>query len=122
MTITEVAAMLGVSTDNIRRYIKTGKLCAELVTGVIGKEYRMQEIPAQILSLARGGDPSKDQWHGTEYNLEQALQLIRELQDKNIALAAQLGAATERIKNLEMEVKLLSTPPKPWWKRLFGRK
>jgi hypothetical protein len=52
--------------------------------------------------------------------------MIRELQEKNLALAAQLGAAAERIRNLEGQVKLLG-PPKaerpavePWWHRLQG--
>ena len=54
----------------------------------------------------------------------QTMDIIRELQEKNLALAAQLGAATERIRNLENEVKLLVAAKRkqPWWKRLFGRK
>ena len=50
---------------------------------------------------------------------EIAVQLARELQEKNLALAAQLGAATERIRNLENEVKLLTVAKQPWWKRLL---
>jgi hypothetical protein len=51
------------------------------------------------------------------------MDIIRELQEKNLALAAQLGIATERIRNLESEVKLLAIVAKqPWWKRLFSRK
>jgi uncharacterized protein (DUF4213/DUF364 family) len=51
------------------------------------------------------------------------MDIIRELQEKNLALAAQLGAATERIRNLENEVKLLvaAKQKQPWWKRLFSR-
>jgi hypothetical protein len=37
------------------------------------------------------------------------MDIIRELQEKNLALAAQLGVATERIRNLENEVRLLAT-------------
>jgi FtsZ-binding cell division protein ZapB len=49
--------------------------------------------------------------------------IIRELHEKNLSLAAQLGAATERIRNLESQVKLLTVAKQqPWWKRLFGRK
>ncbi len=49
------------------------------------------------------------------------LDYIKELQDKNLALAAQLGAAGERVKNLEDQVKLLGAGKKPWWQRLFAR-
>ncbi|GAI30584.1 unnamed protein product, partial [marine sediment metagenome] len=49
--------------------------------------------------------------------------IIRELHEKNLALAAQLGAATERIRNLENQVRLLTAAKQqPWWKRLFVRK
>jgi len=51
------------------------------------------------------------------------MDIIRELQEKNLALAAQLGVATERIRNLESEVRLLTTAKqRPWWKRLFAIK
>jgi hypothetical protein len=51
------------------------------------------------------------------------MDIIRELQEKNLALAAQFGAATERIRSLESELKLLTAAAKqPWWKRLFARK
>ena len=49
------------------------------------------------------------------------MDIVRELQEKNFALAAQLGAATERIRNLEDRVKLLTAARQPWWKRLFTR-
>jgi len=48
------------------------------------------------------------------------MDIVRELQEKNLALAAQLGAATERIRNLEGQVRLLTVAKQlPWWKRLF---
>jgi hypothetical protein len=48
------------------------------------------------------------------------MDIIRELQDKNLALAAQLGVATERIRNLEGEVRLLTAAEqRPWWKKLL---
>jgi FtsZ-binding cell division protein ZapB len=53
----------------------------------------------------------------------QVMDIIRELQEKNLALAAQLGVATERIRNLENEVRLLTTAKqRPWWKRLLSIK
>jgi len=39
-----------------------------------------------------------------------------------MTLAAQLGAAMERIRNLENQVKLIAAPQAsrlPWWKRLL---
>jgi len=50
------------------------------------------------------------------------MDMVRELQEKNMTLAAQLGAATERIRTLESQVKLLTTARQPWWKRLFLKK
>jgi FtsZ-binding cell division protein ZapB len=50
------------------------------------------------------------------------MDIIRELQEKNLALAAQLGAASERIRNLENQARLLTAPKQPWWKRLFTKK
>ena len=49
------------------------------------------------------------------------MDIIRELQEKNLALAAQLGVATERVRNLEKQVKLLAAAEIPWWRRLFNR-
>ncbi|GAJ17228.1 unnamed protein product, partial [marine sediment metagenome] len=51
----------------------------------------------------------------------QVIDIIRELQEKNLALAAQLGVATERIRNLEKDMRLLTVAKRPWWKKLFGR-
>jgi len=49
--------------------------------------------------------------------------IIRELHEKNLSLAAQLGAATERIRNMENQIRLLTTAKQQsWWKRLFTRK
>jgi len=39
MTIAQAADLLGVSTRTIRRYIKSGKIQAELVPGSFGEEY-----------------------------------------------------------------------------------
>ncbi|MCK5433692.1 MAG: hypothetical protein KAI42_00170, partial [Dehalococcoidales bacterium] len=51
----------------------------------------------------------------------QVIDIIRELQEKNLALAAQLGVATERIRNLEKDMRLLTAGKRPWWKKLFGK-
>ena len=119
MNISQVARTLGVSNRTIRRYIKAGRINAELVSGHFGEEYRILELPPELrqpkpIDKTRGQTPDQ--------SLGQAIDIIRELQEKNLALAAQLGAATERIRNLENQVKLLTTAKLPWWKRLFIRR
>jgi MerR family copper efflux transcriptional regulator len=123
--INEAAKKLNVSTRTIRRYIKAGKLKAELVKGSFGDEYRILELPPQLdpnLTLDNEKTVGKTFGHSSSESFD----LIRELQEKNLALAAQLGAAAERIRNLEGQVKLLG-PPKTeraasgsWWYRLKG--
>jgi excisionase family DNA binding protein len=123
--INEAAKKLNVSTRTIRRYIKAGKLRAELVKGSFGDEYRILELPPQLdpnLTL----DSDKAVGKASAQPSSESFDLIRELQEKNLALAAQLGAAAERIRNLEGQVKLLAPPKseKPasasWWHRLQG--
>ena len=51
-----------------------------------------------------------------------SMDLFREMQEKNITMAAQLGIATERIRNLESQLKqlkMLTAPKVPWWKKPF---
>ena len=115
MNISQAARTLGVSTRTIRRYIKAGRITAELVSGHFGEEYRILELPPEL----RQPKPI-DKTHGQ--TPDQAMDIIRELQEKNLALAAQLGVSMERIRNLENQVKLLTTAKLPWWKRLFIRR
>lgn len=114
LTIAEAARSLGVCPRTVRRLIKQGKLQAELVTGLYGQEYRIREVPLN-LSKPKALDNTPSQTPG------QFIDMVRELQEKNLALAAQLGAATERIRNLESQMKLLTTAKQPWWRRLFRR-
>jgi len=120
MTISQAAEQLGVSTRTIRRHIKAGKIKAELVSGPFGDEYR-------IFGLTREGEANQEPVDSTPgqadiKNTGSLLAYIKELQEKNLALAAQFGAASERIKNLENQVKLLTAPKEPWWRRIFPRK
>jgi len=117
LTISQAARSLGVSSRTVRRFIKSGKIDAELVPGPFGQEYRILELPAE-LHKPKPIDSTPIQ------TPIQVMDIIRELQEKNLALAAQLGAATERIRNLENEVRLLAAAKhkQPWWKRLFTRK
>lgn len=123
-SISEVAELLKLSAKTIRRYIKSGKLPSIKVRTKFGDEYRITEIPEALKQEAATQAaaqakinivPAED--NGTRLN---TLQLYQE----NIRLAAQLGAATERIRQLEEQVKLLEAPKAkpglPWWKRLFG--
>ena len=122
MNIAQAAARLGVSTRTVRRYIKAGKIQAELVSGHFGEEYRILEIPTELCPAESEGEThgqTPDQ--GSGQDLVQAVDIIRELQERNLALAAQLGAATERIRNLESKIKLLTAPKQGWWRRFLNR-
>jgi excisionase family DNA binding protein len=107
--INEAAKKLNVSTRTIRRYIKAGKLKAELVKGSFGEEYRILELPPQLdPNLTMDNEKTVGKTSGSSSS--ESFDMIRELQEKNLALAAQLGAAAERIRNLEGQVKLLAPP------------
>jgi len=122
MSIAEAAKTLGISTRTVRRYVKSGKIHAELVVGPFGQEYRILELPVE-LRKSKPVDNTPDQSSGqtTGQPSVQFMDIIRELQEKNLALAAQLGVATERIRNLEKDMKLLAVAKQPWWKKLFGK-
>ena len=125
-SIAQAAEKLGVSTRTIRRYIKAGKLRADLVNGPFGEEYRIRELPEDLKKL----EPI-DPWTALEKRdplagaSSDALGVLRDLQEKNLALAAQLGAATERIRQLEGQLKTKTItdgqPPKaPWWQKWYS--
>ena len=114
LTIARAAEVLGVSARTVRRHIKAGKLHAELVDGPFGEEYCIPELPSELHRL-KPVDKTPGQ------TPVQAMDVIMELQEKNLALAARLGAAAERIRNLENQVKLLAVVGQPWWRRLFRR-
>ncbi len=123
LTIVEAASSLGVSSRTIRRLIKSGKLSAELVPGPFGDEYRIFELPTDYCKRRPvDNTPTQIPIQTTSQTPVQFMDIIRELQEKNMVLAAQLGAATEHIRFLENQVKLLNTTKQPWWKRLFIRK
>ncbi len=120
LTIQQAARALKVSTRTVRRFIKSGKLNAKLVTGPFGQEYRILELPPEL----HKPKPIDNMPYQTSIQSPiQIMDIIRELQEKNLALAAQLGVATERIRNLENRLSLLtSAKQQPWWKRVFARK
>jgi MerR family transcriptional regulator, copper efflux regulator len=145
-SISEVAGILNLSAKTIRRYIKSGKLPSVKVPTKFGDEYRITDIPealkleAEAQARVQGRVelvPAEEQESGLDAQM---------LYQENIRLAAQLGAATERIRHLEEQIKsqenLLApakdnirlleekiktleapkpVPPRlPWWKRLLG--
>ncbi|BAZ97836.1 MULTISPECIES: helix-turn-helix domain-containing protein [Dehalococcoides] len=125
MTIAQAADLLGVSTRTIRRYIKSGKIQAELVPGSFGEEYRIYEIPSDLKK-----EDEEDLSLQTIQTPVQFMDVVRELHEKNLALAAQLGAATEKIKQMDSQLKMLNapgdntpdkTPKKGWFERLWQK-
>jgi MerR family copper efflux transcriptional regulator len=126
-TIAEAATSLGVSTRTIRRLIRSGRIQAELVPGKFGQEYRILELPSDVYGAKARDHSTGDSAVDTPVQMpvqtaSQFMDLVRELQDRNLALAAQLGAATERIRSLESQVRLLTIARRPWWERLFKKK
>ncbi len=130
MNINEAAQTLGVSTRTIRRYIKSGKIQAELISGQFGEEYRILNLPSDLEPISEeeieyekpAETPAPPPSYDPGQALMKSMDLVRELQEKNINMAAQLGIATERIRNLESQLKqlkLLTTPKVPWWKKPF---
>jgi len=125
MNIAQVAAKLKVSARTVRRHIKAGKIQAELVNGHFGEEYQILEIPPELYPAEHEGEalsPGQSPGQNTGQDLVQAVDIIRELQEKNLALAAQLGVASERIRNMESKMKLLAAPKISWWQRFFARR
>ena len=120
LTIAQAAKSLGVSTRTVRRFVKSGKIDAELVPGPFGQEYRILKLP---VDLHKRKPVDNVPIQAPIQTPVQVMDIIRELQEKNLVLAAQLGVATERIRNLESDVRLLTgAKQQPWWKRLFSIK
>lgn len=98
--------------------MKSGKIHAELVLGPFGQEYRISELPVEF----RKSKPvDNTPYQSSVQTSVQVIDIIRELQEKNLTLAAQLGVATERIRNLEKDMRLLTVAKQPWWKKLFSK-
>jgi MerR family transcriptional regulator, copper efflux regulator len=144
MSIGDAAKELGVSTRTIRRFIKAGKLKAALIQGNFGPEYRIPEIPEDLRKTPPEKETEAEETVTTEEATVQpvllttpppqpaaetpdnVLNMLKDLQEKNMALAAQLGVATERIRNLENKVKLIDAPAstaptkKSFWQRFLA--
>ena len=111
LSIKQAANATGLSEKQVRRLIKEGRIPAELHQGKYGPEYRILAVPPALAAQK----PLPKTPAG-------AMDIIRELQETNLQLAGQLGAAQERIRTLENQVRLLAAASKqPWWRRLFKR-
>jgi MerR family copper efflux transcriptional regulator len=104
-SISETAELLNLSAKTIRRYIKSGKLPSTKVPTKFGDEYRITEIPEVLKQEAidQADAVSKVEMVKPEEN-SSALD-TQQLYQENMRLAAQLGAATERIRQLEEQLK-----------------
>src|ERR1035437_2631658 len=103
-SVADAAKALGVSTRTIRRHLKEGKLPYTKINGQFGEEYRITELP----DLPKTADPPV--LSSTELSGTVALDMIRRLEEENRNLAGQLGAAHEKIRNLEDKIKSLPQP------------
>jgi len=104
-TLREAAEALGVSTITIRRYIKSGKLKARLVTSKFGESYVIDDLPLP-------NKPSSD-------NAIPAQPLINRIEQ----LSQEVGYWKAKAEWLQERLLLLEAPkqaPKQrWWHRLF---
>jgi len=110
LTLTQAAKAMRLTPKTVRRHIKQGKIPYKLVPGKYGDEYRILEIP-----------PEKVRGEALDKTPTLALDIIHRLEQENRNLAGQLGATQERVRTLENQVKLLTTPHKPWWRRLLSQ-
>ena len=129
LTIAQAAEALGVSPKTIRRHIKDGKIHHVVVQGKYGPEYRIPELP-NTLQREPSDDVSTEESPGMEESTQGgsstititptlAMDIITDLQKTNLQLAGQLGAAQERIHELEGQLRLLTAPKRPWWRRVL---
>ncbi len=106
-TIREAAEALGVSTITIRRYIKSGRLKARLVSSKFGDSYIIDDLPMV-------SHPSSDEPMSTQPLINRIEQLSQEV-----------GYWRARAELLQERLLLLEgpkqTPRQRWWQRLFRR-
>lgn len=127
-SISEAAELLKLSPKTIRRYIKAGKLPSIKVPTKFGDEYRITEIPQALKEEAEVQAESQSKVEIVPVDQASSTLDAQFLYQENMRLMAQLGAATERLRQMEDKLKLLEAPKetpvavnRPWWKRMFGR-
>jgi MerR family copper efflux transcriptional regulator len=124
-SITEAAELLKLSPKTIRRYIKAGKLPSTKVPTKFGEEYRITDIPQELKEEAEDQAVSESKVEIVAADQPSSHLDAQVLYQENIRLAAQLGAVTERLRQMEEKIKMLEAPktapvPRPWWRRLFN--
>ncbi len=106
-TIREAAEALGVSTITIRRYIKSGRLKARVVSSKFGDSYVIDDLPLI-------NKPSSDNTPSTQPLISRIEQLSQEV-----------GYWKARAEFLQERLLLLEAPKhthkQRWWQRLFRR-
>ena len=105
-SISEVAGILKLSAKTIRRYIKAGKLPSIKVPTKFGDEYRVTEIPEALKQEAAAQAQIQSRMDVVPAGEAEKGLDAQQLYQENMRLAAQLGAATERIRHLEEQLKL----------------
>jgi excisionase family DNA binding protein len=126
-SIAEAAEALNLSPKTIRRYIKAGKLPSVKVPSKFGEEYRITEIPEAMKLEADAQAEAQSKVDIVEAEEPGGKLDAQLLYQENIRLAAQFGAATEKIRQLEEQLKSLQVKqleaPRPvkrsFWKRLL---
>jgi len=108
ITIAQAAKAMHLSPKTVRRQLKQGKIPYKLVPGKYGDEYRILELPIDKIK-----EESLDKTPAL------ALDIIHRLEQENRNLAGQVGILQERNRQLENQVKLLTAPKQPWWRRIF---
>jgi MerR family transcriptional regulator, copper efflux regulator len=104
-SISEAAELLKLSAKTIRRYIKSGKLPSIKVPAKFGAEYRITEIPEALRQEAAAQADAEAKVDIIPAASGDSQLDAQQLYQENIRLAAQLGAATERIRQLEEQIK-----------------
>jgi len=104
-SIAEAAELLNLSPKTIRRYIKSGKLPSTKVPTKFGDEYRITEIPEALKQEAAEQEETQKSVDIVTPREEPVPLDTQQLYQENMRLAAQLGAATERIRQLEDQIK-----------------
>jgi excisionase family DNA binding protein len=105
-SISEAAEILKLSAKTIRRYIKAGKLPSVKVPTKFGDEYRITEIPETLRQEAKAQAEAESKTEIVAVDEKGNALDPQKLYQENMRLAAQLGAATERIRQLEEQVKV----------------
>jgi excisionase family DNA binding protein len=167
VTIQQAAKMLGIAPNTVRRRIKLGELSAHKVPTAQGYEWRVHlptagdqlptngeqvpttgsDLPPSPVELdvpiaprvVQGGSPLEPAPPSDAVALR-ALEMVEQLQQRNLELAGQVGFLQARLQEREDQIRLLtmehgeprtveqepSPTPVPqkrsWWRQFLGRR